>query len=176
MTLAQATGCIAGPMDRLRQVFQATPEWTTFIDGTTHEHFIFNLEDEPEDREEWSEEEMNSKRPFVFLVPDYPQGFSIVSDASDSSFRSGGVIQVMMETTVARLGGGTQQTQQQVARLWDNLIGAWLKSLFYTGWDKNLMDIRRIDTVMLFTPETITKDGQGDFIKAAFKVHWGRDV
>ena len=116
MTLANATGCISGPMDRLRRVFEATPLWPTFISGTTHEHFIFNLEDEPEANEEISDEELNARRPFILIFPDYPQGFTIVSDADDGSFRAGGVMQVLIETTAAILGG---ETQQQVARLWD---------------------------------------------------------
>jgi len=173
MTLANATGCISGPMDRLRRVFEATELWETFIDGTKHEHFIFNLEDEPEAGEEFSVDEMNSRRPFVFIAPDYPQGFAIVSDADDGSFRSGGVMQVMLETTAKLLGGGTQQ---QVARLWDNLIGTWLKQIFFVGWNQGILDVRRIDSVILMTPDTITADGQGDFVKAAFKIHWGRDT
>ena len=173
MTLAAATGCISGPMDRLRQCFEATPQWEPFTDGTDHEYFIFNLEDEPDDAEEFSVEEMNARRPFVFMAPDYPQGFTIVSDASEGSFRSGGVIQAYLETTAQRLGG---TTQQEVARLWDNLIGDWLKELFYVGWNEQLLDIRRIDSVTLMTPETITQDGQGEFVKSAFKVHRGRDV
>ena len=175
MALANAKGCIAGPMDRLRQCFEATEEWTQFIAGTSHDHFIFNLQDEPQDAEEFSTEELNTDRPFVYMFPDYPQGFTIVSDASQGSFRSGGVIQVLLETEVARLGAA-RATQQEVARIWDNLIGCLLINLFYIGWDLNLMDIRRIDSVMLGTPNTITRDGQGDFVKASFKVHWGRDT
>ena len=173
MTLATATGCIAGPMERLRKCFEATPDWDKFIDGTTHEHFHFNLIDEPEDKEEDSTEELDAIRPFVYMVPDYPAGFTIVSDASEGSFRSGGAIKVLMETESKRLGEGTQQ---EIARLWDNCIGVLLKNLFFAGWDEQLMDIRRIDSVQLRTPKTAIEHGQGSFLQAMFRVQWGRDV
>ena len=180
MALAQATGCIAGPMDRLRQCFEQSEPWADFVNGTTHEKFIFNIQDEPSNKEEFSETELNAQRPLVYFVPDYPQAFTIVSDADDGSFRSGGVINAYLETTVEHLRAlGTADTQQEVARLWDNLISRFLvgsESIFCIGWNNTILDIRRIDSLMLHTPNTVTQHGQGEFVKASFKVHWGRDV
>lgn len=177
MTLAPALGCIAGPMERLQRCFEATSQWAAFVAGISHDPFIFNLQDEPPAAEEYSETELNNDRPFVYLCPDYPQGFTIVSDATDGSFRSGGVTQACIETTVERLTGGATATQQEVSRLWDNFWGKMLIDLFWQGWNGNhLLDIRRIDSLILWTPGTITAHGQGDFVKASFKVHWGRDV
>ena len=170
-------------MERLRRCFEVSDSWPVFIAGTEADHdlFIFNLQDEPEDREEFNVEELNAQRPFVYMFPDYPQGFVMVSDADGGSFRSGGVVQAYMETTVERLTGGVISTQQEVARLWDNLLGVLFKEIFFAGWnggpnESGILDIRRIDTVNLVTPKTITEVGQGDYVKASFKVHWGREA
>ena len=186
MTLAEATGCLSGPMDRLRQCFELSEPWEEFTAGTTHNPFIFNIQDEPGDREEFTVDELAGQRPLVYLVPDYPQGFTVVSDADGGSFRSGGVISAYIETEVSRLHSGTEITQQQVARLWDNFMSRFFVndgSLFCIGWQGSaennfvpILDIRRIDEIQLHTPNTITKHGQGDFVKAMFKVHWGRDT
>lgn len=171
-----AVGCIAGPLERLRTCFEATPSWSAFT-GTvaaTHKLFHFNIVDDKQDAQAFSMAETVATRPFVYLYPDYPQGFVMQSDADGGSSRSGGTIQVLLEKNRDDLNAEGDRTDEEIARRWDNLVGTMLRELFCVAWDQEILDVRQIDSVQLMTPTDIDQHGKGEYVKAAFKIHWGQ--
>ena len=175
-------GCIAGPMERLRQAMECTPNWMEFVgrnydDDGSEEHrqqvFYFNVQDiANDDTEEMAPAQVAATRPFVLMHPDYPQGFTIERDSS-SGFRTSGSIQVVMEKNEVDFEEFT--TSEQLLRKWDNYIGQFLRCLCTTAVDKNLIDISRIDSVMLgkFSKKESLAKGCG--VGCSFKVSWGQD-